>query len=110
MAYSPSGRGSRQQAVGSREAQSQESRSLRLPYCLLPTAYCLLQLGPLLLLKLDVQRQALDLVAENVEAGRRAGLQRVLALDHRLVDLRPALHVVALDGQQLLQDVGRAVG
>ena len=33
-----------------------------------------------------------------------------LALDDRLVDLRPAIHVVGLRGQQLLQDVRGAIG
>ena len=47
---------------------------------------------------------------EHVEAGRRAGFERVLALDHRFVNLGAAFDVVALDGQQLLQDVGGAVG
>ena len=60
--------------------------------------------------QLHVQTQAADFVGQHVEAGRRAGFERVLALDHRLVNLRAAFHVVALDGQQLLQDVGGAVG
>ena len=55
-------------------------------------------------------REALDLVAEHVERHRRAGLEDVLALDHRLVDLRAAVDVVGLHGQQLLEDVGGAVG
>ena len=38
------------------------------------------------------------------------GLGDVVALDDRLVDLDPAEHVVGLDGQQLLQAVGGAVG
>src|SRR5687768_10738124 len=53
----------------------------------------------LLLLELDVQAEPADLVAQHVEAHRRAGLQRVGALDHRLVDLGPALDVVRLDRQ-----------
>src|SRR3954452_4534579 len=66
--------------------------------------------NPLLLLQLHVQPQPADLVREHVEAGRRPGLERVLALDHGLVDLRPPLDVVALDRQQLLEDVGGPVG
>src|SRR5262245_51015038 len=59
-----------------------------------------------LLLQLHVEPEPADLVGEHVEAGGRAGLQRVLALDHGLVDLGAALDVVGLDGEQLLQDVG----
>ena len=62
------------------------------------------------LLQLHVQSQAADFVGEHVEAGGRAGFQRVLALDHRFVNLGPALHVIRFDRQQLLQDVGGAVG
>src|SRR5688500_14081646 len=63
----------------------------------------------LLLLELDVEAQAADLVAQHVEADRGAGFERVGALHHRLVDLGAALDVVGLDGQQLLEHVGRAV-
>src|SRR5688500_12402321 len=63
----------------------------------------------LLLLELDAQPQPADLVAEHVEAHRRAGFQRVRALDHRLVDLRAALDVVGLHRQEFLKDVARAV-
>ena len=35
-----------------------------------------------LLLELHVQPEAADLVGEHVEAGGRAGFERVLALDH----------------------------
>src|SRR5437868_910622 len=63
-----------------------------------------------LLLQLHIEGQAADLVGEDVEAGGGAGLEGVLALDHRLVDLGPALDVVGLDGEQLLEDVGGAVG
>src|ERR1035437_6933971 len=62
-----------------------------------------------LLLELDVQPQPADFVAQHVETDRRAGLQGVVALDHRLVDLGAALDVVALDGQQFLQQVAGAV-
>src|SRR5688500_12293979 len=63
----------------------------------------------LLLLELDVQPQPADLVAEHVEADRCAGFQRVRAFDHRFVDLRAALDVVALHRQEFLKDVRRAV-
>ncbi len=48
-----------------------------------------------------------------VSTSKLAGVpasQRVLALDHRFVDLGAAFDVVALDGQQFLQDVGGTVG
>src|SRR5688572_20764026 len=61
------------------------------------------------LLQLDVQAEPLDLVAEHVEGDRRARLEEVLALHHGLVDLGPSVHVVGLDGEELLEDVGRAV-
>ena len=48
-------------------------------------------------------------MAENVEHHRHTGLKRVRALHHRIVDLRSALDVVALDGQELLENVGGAV-
>ncbi len=44
-----------------------------------------------------------------LEAGGGARFQRVLALDHRLVNLGPAFDVVALDGEEFLEDVGRPV-
>src|SRR5438046_10766406 len=62
------------------------------------------------LLELDVQTKRLDFLDEDVERLRRAGLQRVVALDERLVDLRAALHVVGFDREQFLQRVRRAVG
>src|SRR5262249_22492351 len=58
------------------------------------------------LLKLHVQAQPANLVGQHVKAGGRAGFERVLALDHRFVDLGAPLHVVGLDGEQLLEDVG----
>src|SRR5687767_6008705 len=45
----------------------------------------------LLLLELDVEAEAADLVAQHVEGHGGAGLERVGALDHGLVDLRAAL-------------------
>src|SRR4051812_2541821 len=59
---------------------------------------------------LDVEAQRLHLLDEHLEGLRDAGLRDVLALDDRLVDLHAAEHVVGLDGEQLLQRVGRAVG
>jgi hypothetical protein len=50
-----------------------------------------------------VEAQAADLLDENVERFRHAGLEVVLALDDRLVDLGPARHVVRLHRQHLLQ-------
>ena len=60
--------------------------------------------------QLDVQAQRLQLLEEHVERLRQAGLERVLALDDRLVHARAADDVVGLDGQELLQTVGGAVG
>src|ERR1700678_2925075 len=62
------------------------------------------------LLELDVEAQRLDLLDEDVERLWRAGRQRVVALDERLVDLGAALHVVGLDGEELLKRVRRAIG
>src|SRR4051812_42693407 len=90
-------------------AQRPEERKKWIFSCLLSVSSGSLWLDPLLL-ELDVEAQTLDLVAQHVEAGGRACFQGVLALDHRLVDLRAALHVVGLHGQQFLQDVRRAVG
>src|SRR4026209_2942185 len=59
---------------------------------------------------LDVEAQRLHLLDQHLERLRDAGLRDVLALDDGLVDLHPAEHVVGLDGQQLLQRVGGAVG
>src|SRR6478752_5853074 len=59
---------------------------------------------------LDVEAQGLHLLDEDLEALGDAGLGDVLALDDGLVDLHAAEHVVGLDGEQLLQAVGGAVG
>src|SRR5689334_14139518 len=58
---------------------------------------------------LDVEAEALHLLDEHLEGLGDAGLGDVVALDDRLVDLHAALDVVRLDGEQLLQRVGRAV-
>src|SRR5207245_6131241 len=52
------------------------------------------------LFQLHIQAESADLVRQYVEARGRAGLERVLALDHGLVNLRAALDVVRLDGEQ----------
>jgi hypothetical protein len=49
-----------------------------------------------------------DLVGEDVEAGRSAGLEGVFSFHHALVDLGPALDVVGPDGQQFLEEIGSA--
>ena len=69
-----------------------------------------LDLGAVVGEDLDVDAERLHLLHEDLEALRHAGLGDVVALDDRLVDLDPAEHVVGLDGQQLLQAVGGAVG
>src|SRR5512135_3473798 len=69
-------------------------------------------LGPLPpsdLQELDVEAERLQLADEHVERLGQARLVRDLALDDRLVDLRPALDVVGLDREELLERVGRAV-
>src|SRR5689334_21973050 len=60
--------------------------------------------------ELDFETQTLELLDEHVERLGRAGLRRILALDDRFVDPRTARDVVALDREQLLERVGRAVG
>src|SRR5215203_6579068 len=59
---------------------------------------------------LDVEAERLQLLEQHLEGLRDARLRNVLALDDRLVDLDAAQDVVGLDGEQLLQRVGRAVG
>src|ERR1700681_1766594 len=59
---------------------------------------------------LDVQAQTLHFLDEHLETFWDPGLGDVFSLDDRLVDLDPAEHVVGLDGEQLLQGVGSAVG
>src|SRR2546430_1392412 len=58
---------------------------------------------------LDPERKALQLLHQHSERLRDAGLERVVALDDRLVCLHAADDVVRLDGQDLLQNVGGAV-
>src|SRR5687767_13878610 len=59
---------------------------------------------------LDVETEALELLDEHLEGLRHTRRLDVLALDDRLVGLDAAHDVVRLDRQQLLQDVGGAVG
>src|SRR3954466_11910785 len=58
---------------------------------------------------LDVERQALELLDQDLERLRHARWLDVLALDDGFVRLDAAHHVVALDRQELLQDVRGAV-
>src|SRR5713226_8679555 len=60
--------------------------------------------------QLDVQAERLQLLDEHVERLGQARLERVLALDDRLVHAGAADHVVGLHGEELLQRVGGAVG
>src|SRR3954469_2634008 len=64
---------------------------------------------PLDLEELNVETEALELAHENVERFGQARRLRHVPLHDRLVNLAPALHIVALDGQQLLERVGGAV-
>ena len=57
-----------------------------------------------------MRQRRLHLLDEHLEALGDARLGDVLALDDGLVDLDPAEDVVGLDGEQLLQGVGGAVG
>src|SRR6202140_3792838 len=59
---------------------------------------------------LDPEREPLQLLDQHAERLRDAGLERVVALDDRLVGLDAADDVVRLDSQDLLQDVRGAVG
>src|SRR2546426_5365511 len=59
---------------------------------------------------LDPEREPFQLLDQDPERLRDAGLERVVALDNRLVGLHAADDVVRLDGQNLLQDVRGAVG
>src|SRR5579864_3828220 len=58
---------------------------------------------------LDPEREPFQLLDQHAERFRDAGLQRVVALDDRLVGLDAADDVVRLHGQDLLQDVRGAV-
>src|SRR5213594_1103628 len=59
--------------------------------------------------ELDVEREALELLHHDVEGLRPPGLEDVLAFDDRLVHAGATRHIVRLDGEHLLQRVGRAV-
>src|SRR5215472_6128300 len=59
---------------------------------------------------LDPEREPLQLLHEHPEALRDAGLERVVALDDRLVGLDAAHDVVRLDRQDLLEHVSGPVG
>src|SRR5260370_28421548 len=58
---------------------------------------------------LDPERKAFQLLDQHPERLRDAGFERVVALDDRLIGLDAADDVVRLDGQDLLEDVRRAV-
>src|ERR1035441_4837189 len=60
-------------------------------------------------LDLDAQGQSLQLLDQDPEGFRDAGLEGVLALDDGLVRLDPADDVVRLDGEDLLADVAGSV-
>src|SRR4029079_4897643 len=60
-------------------------------------------------IQVDVDRERPDLLHQNVERLGHAGLDPVIALDDRLVDLAPTLRIVRLDREHLLQRVGSAV-
>src|SRR3954451_20162328 len=57
-----------------------------------------------LFLKLDIQTKSADFVAEHVEGHGCACFEGVCAFHHGLVNLGAAFDVVALYGQEFLQD------
>src|SRR5450432_1287950 len=59
--------------------------------------------------QLHIEAERLQLANEHVERFGKARIRRHLALDDRFVDLRASFDVVGLDGQKLLERVGRAV-
>src|SRR5258706_5493688 len=59
--------------------------------------------------QLDVEAEALQFAYQYVEGLRQSGLGRGLSLDESFVDFGAAVDVVGLDGQELLEDVRRAV-
>src|SRR5919106_5135133 len=59
---------------------------------------------------LDAQAEGLELLDQHLERFRHARWLDLLALDDGLVGLYATDDVVALDGEQLLEDVRRAVG
>src|SRR3989338_4819131 len=87
------------------------SSLIRLPKGRSVSIQCLLSRRLLAVLRdqLDVERQALKLLHQHVEGFRGAGLEEVLSLDDRLVDTVASFYVVGLDGEHLLERVGRAV-
>ena len=58
----------------------------------------------------DVEREGLQFFEQHLERLGDAGLGDVVALDDALVRLDTADDIVRLDGEDLLQDVRRAVG
>src|SRR5262245_6654316 len=60
--------------------------------------------------QLHVEAERLQLLEEHVERLGQTRLENVLAFDDGLVHARAAHHVVRLDGQELLQAVGSAIG
>src|SRR5258708_9406554 len=59
---------------------------------------------------LDAQPQAFQLLDQDAEGLGDAGVEGVLALYDGLISLDAAYDVVRLDGQDLLEDMARAVG
>src|SRR5215472_14829545 len=59
--------------------------------------------------QLHVEAKRLKFTDQDVERLRHPGIEVSLAFDYRLVNLRPAGHVIRLCGQQFLQDVSRAI-
>ena len=70
-------------------------------------------LGPLLaflLMEGDVEAEGHEFLDQNVEGLGEPGFEEVVALDDLLVHLHASRHVVRLDGEEFLQQVGSAVG
>src|SRR5437879_7555550 len=62
----------------------------------------------LILLQFHVDAERADLLHEDVEGLRHTRIHLVIAVDDVLVHLGATVHVIRLDGQHLLQRVGRS--
>src|SRR5829696_4859346 len=60
--------------------------------------------------QLDIQAERLEFADEDVKRLGQTRRKRRIALDDRFVDLRASGHIVGLRGEQLLENVRRAVG
>jgi hypothetical protein len=61
------------------------------------------------LFKREVQSKTPNFICQHVEAGWSSRLKRVLALNHRLVNLRSTFDIITLNSEQLLENVGSSM-